>query len=535
MVNNRPKAHEVVHANCLSQPSHRDSSRKPDAGCLTQRYPDTHTPYSTFSTSRQVYWIKRGKRVIYSYSQGELQRYSGAQLEESRLASALCSNLPAPLRQQPFWQGIRVVPPGHALTLVNGCVKLRPLWKPLDAGNLTRKDAGVLLHDSLIQIIQGLSNKSLPMSCDLSGGMDSTSLAYLLNSLSDNPIFYHSSTADPYNQDKLYAARAAEELGGTFRELAPFSETMSAYNTHPEDFPSDSEDGPWEWSSNAKHLQRLLKDARDSGARIHLTGLGGDELFSPLPVLALALRSYGQFQRALKATITTARMQKWNVLSGLRAAYSRETWQTEVRRRSKRISLPVEGPEDAFSWVPGFGLSPFASQKSFELVSHQVECLFGQTSGPQFKDKFHHQMSEAIMFQGEVLRQMNQAFAKQGIQICAPFLDDRVLSLVMGIHPQLWAGNVQAKPLLLAAMKEVAPYWLFERRDKGEYSWDLFAEYKRRRIELKDFLLDGYLAGNCFIDSDKVVAALDSPTLGTERLFNLERIVNIERWARRNA
>lgn len=497
--------------------------------------PDPLVAYTPISTATQVYYIQANNLTYVSSSQGELQRSIGAALDPCRLALALCSNLPSILRSTPFWKGVSAVAPGHALSWETGAVTTVRAWDVAAVSKCDAAEAETLLRQALTAAVTRRVDQYSTVSADLSGGIDSTSLSYLLNSISDSPHFYHSRTTDARNRDTHFARRAASDLRGTYVELEPFSSTMSAFSTTDDASIPDSHDGPWSWGSNALHLRNLLTDAASRNIQAHITGLGGDELFSVLPSLALALYRRGQKLRAIRSLINMAKKQRWDIAATLGAAASRRSFGAELLQRVREPTLPADGPHDSFAWAPGFALSPLASTQARKLVEERVTQVVDSGASPWFEDKYRHQVIESVVFQGEVIRQMNQAFADVGVTVEAPFVDDDIVALVLGLPPELTVGHQLSKPLLMEAVDHLVPTWVLERSDKGEYSADLFGELKRRRGALAETFAESYLIDNGYIDPHKVRAAIEQPLVGTSELFELEKLAAIEGWARRNA
>ncbi len=497
-------------------------------------YQDDGVYRTNISTSQQVYYAVAGETCLVSSSQSALARHLHASLSEERIALSLCENLPSVLRQKSFWQGVRAVSPGHKLVVQHGNVTEEPTHSYISRDALTVHEAADLIRNRLAKVIGDSSGEhGKTLSCDLSGGMDSTSLAYVIASLSLDAVYYHASTMDSNNRDQSFSRRAAKGLRGEYCELRSFSRAMSAFDVFVDDIPPSTTDGPAAWFSNARYIQAVLQEDCCRGIDVHIVGLGGDELFTALPSIAQTLFSYGQISKAMEVVTSTAQEQKSCVASCFVGACSQETWLHELKRKLRNVASGGLRARDAFSWMPGFCVSPFATSKTISLVEHSVDRLVDDNRLPDWKDKFHYQVSESLLFQGEVVRQMNQAFRGYGTIIEAPFIDDELIGIILGLHPLLWLSK-KSKPLLREAMSGIAPDWVFDRNDKGEYSWDLFQDFQRHRSDVMRYLCDGYLACNYYIDPDKVRAAIEGPLLDTQRLFALEQLVSIERWIRRS-
>lgn len=503
------------------------------ASASQEAMPSDPRVITTFSTSRRAYLVRLNGCDIISESQRALGKMIGASVSESRIALALCPNLPGVLRQIPFWEGVKEIPAGYAVKVVDGAVEMHPTWTVSPGNEFSIDEAASRLRESILDSVRHTVARHGRVSSDVSGGMDSTSLAYLLGQHIKFPVLYHAPTKDPQNVDTRYAHQAIEEIGGDSVELPSLTDTISAFSLNEGIGPQVSDDGPLLWGSSATHLRGLLEDASVRGVNAHLVGLGGDELFSVTPALVLLSRRSRSVRGLLLNRLwRTARMQKWNLTSTFRSGLSHESYAKELlwRVHSRKYRRPK--PEESFRWAPGFSISSFASEWARQVVIESVESLISCGVEPYFTDKFRHQMAESVKFQGEVVRQMNYVFRDLKILIEAPFISDAVTSLVLGFDPKLWLEAPGSKPILAAAMRGVVPERVFSRPDKGEYSADLFADFIIHRESLRKLFKESYLADLGYINADLVVKAIDAPLLGTDHLFELEHLVSVERWVR---
>jgi asparagine synthase (glutamine-hydrolysing) len=485
----------------------------------------------SISTAEALYWTDVSGVPVASTSQGALRRIAQSKLDDSRVRLALCANLPGFLRHLPFWEGINAVKPGSTLTYCNGRPKVLDQATAADQSNLNLSEAAELLLAELTRSLERRIRSYGKLSADVSGGMDSTSLAYILDSLQEESIYFHASTDDPYNRDSHYARRAASEFRGQFTELESLTTTSSAFGEFDQNIHS-LDDGPLAWAGNSKHLGILLTDASRRGVKAHLTGVGGDELFDPLPATALDLLTTSSWKAGLRIIRRLGKMQRWSTLAVVRAVGSNADFETEMLRRIEAPPGNIVGPGEAFSWAPGFGLSKFATAETREVVGQKVKEALKQGAHQHHRDRFRHQMTEAIMFQGEIVRQVGHAYEHLGVAWEAPYLDDAVVRLILSLPTDILIGARNNKPLLARAMEPVAPRWLFTREDKGEYSADLFTEYKKRRNDLRKLFDESYLVDMGHINADAVRDALSMPVVSTDELFEIEQLAGVERWVR---
>ncbi len=485
----------------------------------------------SISTAEALYWTDVSGVPIASTSQGALRQIAHSKLDDSRVRLALCTNLPGFLRHLPFWEGINAVKPGSTLTYDNGRPKVLDQAVAADHPHLDISEAAKLLLAELTRSMERRIQSYGNLSADVSGGMDSTSLAYILDSLQEESIYYHAGTDDPHNRDSQFARRAASELRGQFTELESLTATSGAFSEFDQNI-QGLDDGPLAWAGNSKHLGLLLTDASRRGVKAHLTGVGGDELFDPLPATALDLLRGSSWKAGLRIIRRLGKMQRWSTLAVARAVGSNANFETEMLRRIDTPAGNIVGPAEAFSWAPGFGLSKFATAETREVVVQKVKDALKQGVRPHHRDRFRHQMTEAIMFQGEVVRQVGHAYEHLGVAWEAPYLDDAVVRLILSLPTDILIGTRDNKPLLARATEPVVPRWLFTREDKGEYSSDLFTEYKKRRHDLSRLFDESYLVDMGHINADAVRDALSMPAVSTDELFEIEQLAGVERWVR---
>lgn len=110
----------------------------------------------------------------------------GAAPDESQLAVRLLWPVPHPLVERPMWRGINAVPPGSALIATGGRARLSRWWQPPRA---TRSigEAASEAREALSTAVDARVRRGV-VSCDLSGGLDSTSICFLAAETADKVI-----------------------------------------------------------------------------------------------------------------------------------------------------------------------------------------------------------------------------------------------------------------------------------------------------------------------------------------------------------
>ncbi|MFD0392111.1 asparagine synthase-related protein [Streptomyces nogalater] len=100
-------------------------------------------------------------------------------LDETALAlRLLLPGVPHPLSDTTVWRGVRALPGDHFLELTpDGRARTGRRWTPRP--ELARAQTAVLLREALCGAVHARIETGAVVSCDLSGGLDSTPVAYL--------------------------------------------------------------------------------------------------------------------------------------------------------------------------------------------------------------------------------------------------------------------------------------------------------------------------------------------------------------------
>ena len=237
---------------------------------------ETVTAYGDLSDQFPLYYSQRGDEVLIAADPRALADVRGRRPDP--LTAAMHIACPGVL---PLWQGrspyvgVSRLPGGAVLRARPGSVSVRPTATPLPVKGRSLTEGAGLLREALVHAVEARS-AGRQVSADFSGGLDSTSVAFLAAARARPPV-----TAVAYDQplapagDLPYATRYAAldarlrltVVAGTERTL-PFAGAASpgaVTEPHPG------------WLVAGRSLARLTA-ARESGASLHLTGEGGDAI-----------------------------------------------------------------------------------------------------------------------------------------------------------------------------------------------------------------------------------------------------------------
>jgi len=360
--------------------------------------------------------------------------------------------------------------------------------------------------------------------------VDSTVISVLLAAQNVPFTAFHAGTDDKDNRDTQLAQKIAEHFAIDLIKLDSFTKSTAGF-TIPDELRGFSE-APRAWHANLPHLTALVRSARERGSSIHCLGIGGDELFEPMPVQALLYFKQGEKMRAIKAISSVAAAARWPKVSTLRAAFSPETKQRELQRRLTRRGQNIPENIDAFSWFPNFTLPSWLSEEATEQV---IELIKTTPIPPEEEelDKYRFHIYGSLEFQGEVLRGMNEYFSETGLEFAAPYLEDDMIRSSL-VYPGVLSGHGMSKPVILEAMKGTLPEFFYRDIYKSDYSFDLYQDYERSKENFLKMIGDSLLAELNLVDIDTVRTIANSPLGSSETLYDFERMTHMEVWLREN-
>ncbi|WP_275666394.1 asparagine synthase-related protein [Streptomyces cinnamoneus] len=109
-----------------------------------------------------------------------LARATGAGVDEEALATRLLWPLPYPLFETPAWRGVAAVPPENALIVTpDGRTARQTRWWTPPEPTRSLAEGAPAVREALAQAVDARTRHGGTVSCDLSGGLDSTSVCFL--------------------------------------------------------------------------------------------------------------------------------------------------------------------------------------------------------------------------------------------------------------------------------------------------------------------------------------------------------------------
>jgi asparagine synthase (glutamine-hydrolysing) len=261
-------------------------------------------------------------------------------------------------------------------------------------------------------------------------------------------------------------------------------------------------------------------------------GLGGDELFGPLPAYPWS------FARAhpvagLRQLNRHRQASRWPVGAIVRALADSSTFAQNLTAVADRIGEPPSAiAELDYGWTPVSRMPPWATREAVDAVRGVLRETAVSAPGPLDSDRTRHQALASLVFEGSTIRQINTVVAGSGLVWEAPFLDDRVIEAALSVRVGERMVSGRFKPLLTSAVQGAVPPELLGRRNKGEFSAEAFKGLRHNRDRLIELSVESRLVDLGLIDPVAFRAALLSPGAMSQHLQPFATTVACESWLR---
>jgi asparagine synthase (glutamine-hydrolysing) len=361
-----------------------------------------------------------------------------------------------------FFRGVQKLLPGRTLSWSSGeGITVRRYWRlpqALDDGPRTLEESASEVRLRLTAAVQSHLMSDVPLGLFLSGGIDSSGLAALMAPMVSEPIRTFAVGFDEPEANELdYARLAAHAVGALHREIVVSPEQFFAalprlvwHEDEPIAFPS----------SVALHFVSRL--ARQH-VKVVLTGEGADELFL----------GYNRY-----------RVTAWNERLGRAyGAFTPGPIRPAVRRLVSRLppSLRRYAGRTFLAHEPGHRALFYENFATFPLTL-QTELLanrglladrdpyaeglrcYEEAPGGTLERMSHADLQTYLV---ELLMKQDQMSMAASVESRVPYLDHTFVEHVAAIPGRLKLRGWQTKAVLRAALRDLVPREILERRKMG--------------------------------------------------------------------
>lgn len=433
-------------------------------------------------------------------------------------------------------QGFAKLPPGHSATFEQGRLEVQRYWRaPFDAEargqrapRLPETEIGArkTLRETLTESVRLRMRSDVPLGAFLSGGIDSTIVAGLMQQLSDRPVQTFSIGFPVASFDeRTYARLAATHLKTEHHEQVVEPAALAILPQLIWHF-----DEPFADSSAIPMM--YLAEMTRRHVTVALSGDGGDELFAGYDRY-LAVKIGGRFDR-LPAPIR--RLATARIWQGLPAS----TRQKSRRRRFKRLLAALAYPPERryLKWVsifdderrPGMYSSDFRSQLGDHdsagfLLSAYAEC--------RHRDFVTRTTCADVQtyLPCDILTKVDIATMAYGLEARAPFLDHHVAELAASLPIEWKLEGRRGKKILVETFRDLLPPEIRDRKKMG-FGVPLDHWFRHELRELLSDVLLSKRARERGIFEPQAVAALVEEHIANrwDHSYRLWSLLVLELW-----
>ncbi|MFE1437418.1 lasso peptide isopeptide bond-forming cyclase [Streptomyces sp. NPDC058739] len=454
----------------------------------------------------------------------------GAEPDPEQVAVRLLWPVPHPLYQAPMWRGVSAVAPHDALELSADGRRARHVrwWTPPEPV-VPLQTGAPRVREALVEAVAARTRRGGVVSCDLSGGLDSTSICFLADRSPARVVASTWPGRDPADTDLYWAEQAAGSLPEVEHVVWDAEESPLVYTEllGIDDLLDEPTIGVMDRSRVLHHLPALA--AR--GSRLHLTGIGGDH------VAWCSEAYYHRLARtrplfALRQLRGFRALWQWPLGGMLRVLADSRSYGTWLADAGERLRGPLP---DTVSAGLGWGMSP----RLFDWVTPRAEELVrgalrdgAERAEPLHRDRGLHNDLEQIRSCSRIIRQWDHMAARTGVPMASPFLDDRVIEACLAVRPAERVSPWRYKPLLTAAMHGIVPEPCLRRANKAAASRDAADGLRRHRGDLMALWEDSHLARMGLVDPGMLRRLAQRPATPELRDAVLYSTIAAEVWLR---
>ncbi|MET9507333.1 lasso peptide isopeptide bond-forming cyclase [Streptomyces flavidovirens] len=484
----------------------------------------------TASGLRLVFHAAVGGAQVAASRADVLAAALGAGLDEEQLAVRLLWPVPHPLAETPMWRGITAVSPHDALIVAadGRTVRHSRWWTPPEPVR-TLADGAPLVREALTAAVDARTRQGGVVSCDLSGGLDSTSICFLAERSPARVVASTWPGRDPADTDLYWAEQAARSMPDVDHVVWDADASPLVYNDllGIDDLLDEPTIGVMDRSRVLHHLPAMA----ERGSRLHLTGIGGDHV---------AWCSEAYYHRLLRTRPLFALSQlrgfralwQWPLGGTARALADSRPYGKWLADSSGRLRDPLPAtvstslgwgmPPRLFGWV-----TPDAAQAAQRALREAAA-----NAVPLHPDRGMHADLEQIRSCTRLIRQWDRMAARAGVPMASPFLDDRVIESCLAVRPSERVTPWQYKPLLTAAMSGLVPDACLRRTNKAAASMDASNGLREHRGELLKLWEDSRLEQLGLVDGNALRRLAQRPSTPELRDAILYSTIAAEVWLR---
>ncbi|MFF2026728.1 albusnodin/ikarugamycin family macrolactam cyclase [Streptomyces sp. NPDC058171] len=434
------------------------------------------------------------------------------------------------------YDGVRRVPPGHALVLSAGAAPRTQNTTAVPA--LTSGEGPQRLRTALTTAV-GRRSEGGTITADLSGGVDSTTITCLAARRGPVLAVTYTDAHLAEDDDLYYARRVAVDVDGiTHQVIDARQEGVAQFDGLEDPDVLPFTDIPSLALGVLAIKRAQLAPMAAAGSTAHLTGRGGDNVLTAAHSHPADQFLAGHRRDALHAATEYARahhVAPWQVWRQLI-----RTVGTSYPRALERLAATVGGAAplmvrrsarwEDLAWCSLTAAAQWLTPAGRRAVAELVEAR-AQAADPAATPAALHDRLDLEFMAGS--HAMYDAIARQelGVAVHAPFLDTAVVDACHSVpsFQRMKAGVY--KPLARAGFAGLVPDFVLRRQTKTAFTTSLYSGLAANAATLRRILTESRLAQAGLLDGHRVGAALNAAVAGAPApLAALHTLIVTELW-----
>jgi asparagine synthase (glutamine-hydrolysing) len=479
---------------------------------------------------RRVFYTQLGEVTVAADRADVLAGLTGAAVDEQWLAARLVyPYLPHPVADGCPWQGMQVLADdSYLLSGPDQPTRTVQWWRPPEPVTPLAQ-AAPTVGQALVTAVDARTRASGTISCDLSGGLDSTPICFLAARGNSQVIAVTLVSTETGHDDARWAQHAAGQLGGVEHLVLDMGQLPLMYANV-----GNSGAGADEPHITIRDHARTTEVAHQlvkRGSRLHLGGMGGDQVLqAPAAYLHTTARTHPRIAAShLRGRRAVSGWPLGATLHGLADRSSYEQWLTTTV--DDLTAPPPARGMPSLSWGPALRLPPWATPQTVDAARtllHQAAA----NAAPLASTRGQHAALEQLRCVGYFTRHIAGIMARAGLPLASPFLDDRVVEACLAVRLHERSTPWRFKPLIVEAMRELVPATVLHRSTKGDFSTDWHTGLRSARAHLAGLLDDLILVRLGLVDVDALRKACLGLYPHTLPMLALDRTLACEAWLR---
>ncbi|MCP3977872.1 MAG: asparagine synthase (glutamine-hydrolyzing) [bacterium] len=426
---------------------------------------------------KPLYWGRIGERVAFASELKALRLHAGWSGEIDRASLAAYLRFAYVPSGRSIYRQVTKLPPGRLVTIdCEGRERAEAYWSLRQvAGDGRRaREAEVDAREAIDRLDATLRDSverhlisDVPLGAFLSGGIDSSTVVALMQSVSRRPVKTFSiGSPDPNYDESAYAREIANHLGTEHTELIVEPEhALDVIPNLPRYY-----DEPFADSSQIPTF--LVSEMTRRHVTVALSGDGGDELFLGYNRYHLAQRVRRMLKlvpRPLRKIVAGALVapspETWDaVLSRIPAARRRFIFGDRLHKLARVVSarnLDEHYTRLVSSWDEPERLALGAREPESEL---QDPTLTGEFSS--FLERMAY-LDGITYLPDDILTKVDRASMAVSLEVRVPLLDHEVVELAWSLPLELRYRAGETKWLLRQVLQRYVPRELIDRPKLG--------------------------------------------------------------------